>query len=29
MNSTEFSERIKVDYAKYGAIARSVGMKVD
>jgi tripartite-type tricarboxylate transporter receptor subunit TctC len=29
LTSTEFGERIKIDHAKYGAIARSVGMKID
>jgi tripartite-type tricarboxylate transporter receptor subunit TctC len=29
LTSSEFSERIKMDHAKYGAIAHAVGMKID
>ena len=29
MNASDFTERIKSDMAKYGSIAKSVGMKVD
>ena len=29
LTSNEFSERIKTDHAKYGAIAHAVGMKID
>jgi hypothetical protein len=29
MSSNEFSDRIKNDFSKYSAIAKSVGMKVE